>query len=46
MLTGKIIPRCKCGKAVYSEEKCYEHYQLRRVVEKGRRERVARRHRT
>jgi len=31
MLTGKIIPRCRCGKAVYAEGKCYGHYQSRRA---------------
>jgi hypothetical protein len=29
-LTGKVIPRCHCGKAVYAEGMCYAHYQSRR----------------
>lgn len=28
-LTGKVIPRCHCGKAVYSDDKCYGHFQRR-----------------
>lgn len=29
LLTGKLIPRCVCGKAVYADGKCYQHYQAR-----------------
>lgn len=28
-LTGKVIPRCHCGKAVYADGKCYAHFQKR-----------------
>jgi hypothetical protein len=28
-LTGKVIPRCACGKAVYADGKCYAHFQDR-----------------
>lgn len=26
-LAGKPIPRCQCGKTVYSGVWCYKHYQ-------------------
>jgi hypothetical protein len=26
-LTGRVIPRCSCGKPVYADAKCYGLYQ-------------------
>lgn len=32
LLTGKVIPRCHCGKAVYADGKCWSHHTGGAVV--------------